>query len=116
VHFTFGPWVLPSYKPYIFTIPHGFCAYNKKESHCTTALFSTSGGFMFPEYRDLITQLKSTDRHFLKLFDKHNELDQTILNMESHVEHGTSEEIEALKKQKLQLKDELYDILKKAQS
>ncbi len=33
---------------------------------------------MFPEYRDLITQLKATDRHFLNLFEKHNELDQRI--------------------------------------
>ena len=28
---------------------------------------------MFPEYRDLITRLKTTDHHFTRLFDKHNE-------------------------------------------
>jgi hypothetical protein len=27
---------------------------------------------MFPEYRDLITQLKTTDSHFLNVYDKHN--------------------------------------------
>ena len=27
---------------------------------------------MFPEYRDLITQLKTSDRHFLQLFNRHN--------------------------------------------
>ena len=43
---------------------------------------------MFPEFRDLITQLKTTDQHFLHLFDKHNELDQQIKNMESHIVHG----------------------------
>ena len=69
---------------------------------------------MFPEYRDLITQLKTTDRHFTRLFDKHNELDQKIKNMESHILPGTHEEIETLKKEKLHLKDELYVILKKA--
>ena len=69
---------------------------------------------MFPEYRDLITQLKTTDRHFLNLFDKHNELDQKIKNMESGVEPATSLTIEALKKEKLVLKDELYQILRKA--
>ena len=47
---------------------------------------------MFPEYRDLITQLKTTDAHFARLFDKHNALDQKIRNMETHVEPGTHEE------------------------
>ena len=69
---------------------------------------------MFPEYRDLITQLKTTDRHFLNVFDKHNELDQKIKNMEAHVEPGTPTEIEILKKEKLVLKDELYTLLRKA--
>lgn len=69
---------------------------------------------MFPEYRDLITKLKHNDQHFTRLFDKHNDLDQKIKNMESHVSPGTHEEIEGLKKEKLLLKDQLYAILKKA--
>jgi len=68
---------------------------------------------MFPEYRDLITQLKTTDRHFLNVFDKHNELDQKIKNMEAHMEPGTPDEIEVLKKKKLAIKDELYTLLQK---
>lgn len=69
---------------------------------------------MFPEFRDLISQLKSSDHHFTRLFDKHNEIDQQIKNMEAHIAPGSHEEIEGLKKEKLQLKDELYAILKKA--
>lgn len=69
---------------------------------------------MFPEYRDLITKLKTTDRHFLNVFDKHNELDQQIKNKEAHIEPATPIEIETLKKEKLALKDELYGILQKA--
>lgn len=69
---------------------------------------------MFPEYRDLITQLKNKDAHFTRLFDEHNALDQTIQNIESHIEVATEAEIEQLKKQKLHLKDELYAILVKA--
>ena len=69
---------------------------------------------MFPEFRDLITQLKTSDQHFLHLFDKHNELDQKIKNMEAHIEGGTHEQIEQLKKEKLHLKDQLYAVLKKA--
>lgn len=69
---------------------------------------------MFPEYRDLITQLKTTDSHFLRLFDQHNELDQKIKNMEAAISSASHEEIERLKKEKLSLKDQLYSVLKKA--
>ena len=69
---------------------------------------------MFPEYRELISQLKTTDAHFTRLFDKHNALDHKIKRMESHEEPGTPVEIEQLKKEKLHLKDELYTILRKA--
>jgi uncharacterized protein YdcH (DUF465 family) len=69
---------------------------------------------MFPEYRELITRLKTTDAHFVHLFDHHNALDQQIKNMESHVEPGSPTEIEALKKEKLLLKDQLYAILRRA--
>ena len=69
---------------------------------------------MFPEYRDLITQLKTTDRHFLRLFDQHNELDQTIKNLEESISPASHEEIERLKKEKLLLKDQVYQVLKKA--
>ncbi len=71
---------------------------------------------MFPEYRDLITQLKTTDNHFSRLFDEHNAADQKIKNMESGIEMATPDEIEVLKKEKLQLKDQLYAILKKAET
>ncbi|QLB14270.1 hypothetical protein A6B39_01810 [Mannheimia granulomatis] len=67
---------------------------------------------MFPEFRDLITQLKQNDLHFARLFDKHNELDQRIKNMEANIELATHEEVEMLKKEKLHLKDQIYAILK----
>ena len=69
---------------------------------------------MFHEYRDLITELKTSDRYFQNLFEKHNTLDQKIKNMEASISPGTHDEIETLKKEKLQIKDQLYTILKKA--
>jgi uncharacterized protein YdcH (DUF465 family) len=69
---------------------------------------------MFPEYRELITQLKTTDHHFVHLFDKHNALDQRIKNFEAQGVGATPEEVETLKKEKLHLKDQLYAILRKA--
>lgn len=69
---------------------------------------------MFPEYRDLITRLKSegTNHRFLHLFDKHNELDQQITGLEDRDVGGTHTELETLKKEKLLIKDELYAILR----
>lgn len=71
---------------------------------------------MFPEYRDLITRLKTEDAHFTRLFDEHNELDQRIKNLEARIELATDAEIETLKKEKLNLKDQLYVILKDRKS
>ena len=69
---------------------------------------------MFPEYRDLITRLKTSDHHFQRVFDQHNALDERIKRMESHIEPGSQVEIETLKKEKLALKDQIYGILRKA--
>ena len=69
---------------------------------------------MFPEFRDLITKLKVEDAYFANLFDKHNQLDQRIKNIESNIELGTHNEVEMLKKEKLRLKDSMYEVLKKA--
>ncbi|HRC60378.1 MAG TPA: YdcH family protein [Candidatus Propionivibrio aalborgensis] len=68
---------------------------------------------MFHEFRDLISELKTTDRYFQILFEKHNTLDQRIKNMESRLEPGTPDEIDVLKKKKLAIKDELYVLLQK---
>ena len=71
---------------------------------------------MFPEYRDLITKLKGNDAHFTRLFDKHNEMDQQIKNMESRLVQATAVEIEILKKEKLQLKDQIYAHLRRVEA
>ncbi len=64
---------------------------------------------MFHEYRDLITELKQKDAHFHKLFDKHNDLDEQIAKLEK--KHADQFEIESLKKEKLKLKDEVYNAI-----
>ena len=69
---------------------------------------------MFPEYRDLISKLKTQDLHFRRLFDEHNALDEKFTEMEKREIPVPDDEIEMLKKQKLALKDELYQILRKA--
>ncbi|ELA08012.1 hypothetical protein MOMA_05611 [Moraxella macacae 0408225] len=74
---------------------------------------------MFPEYRELITQLKTeNDLHFEKLFNAHNELDKEIINLENDPVASVSREteIEAMKKEKLALKDELFTYLESKNS
>jgi len=66
---------------------------------------------MFHEYREEITKLKSSNAHFEKIFDEHNDLDQRIQNAENGLEPLGIVEIENLKKQKLRLKDEAYAMI-----
>lgn len=69
---------------------------------------------MFPEYRALISQLKQEDAHFSKVFEEHNELDHEIIRLEQSPVTSGLDEIEVLKRKKLKLKEELYDMLKRA--
>lgn len=69
---------------------------------------------MLHEYRDVITQMKqnnAANAHFLKIFDKHNTLDNQISKAESGEVHLTDTELEVLKKEKLILKDEAYALI-----
>jgi uncharacterized protein YdcH (DUF465 family) len=85
-------------------------------NHSRPVRAATLEDVMFPEFRDRISQLKTEDAHFARLFDKHNALDQQIKNIEAHIEAGSAEDVENLKKEKLKLKDELYQILKNAEA
>lgn len=69
---------------------------------------------MLHEYRDIITHMKDNgneNAHFLHIFEKHNALDDQIAKAESGDVPMTDLELEALKKEKLLLKDEAYGIL-----
>lgn len=65
---------------------------------------------MFPEFRDLISRLKTTDAHFQRKFDLHNQLDNEISQLEK--EYASDNQVRELKKQKLKLKEELFEMLK----
>jgi uncharacterized protein YdcH (DUF465 family) len=71
---------------------------------------------MFPEYRDLIRQLKQKNAHFSKVFEEHNAIDHEIIRLEQDPVTSSSDQIELLKKQKLKLKDELYILIKRAET
>ena len=68
---------------------------------------------MFPEHRELIAKLRHNDHHFKKLFDKHNDIDHRIKNIESGNAPGSKEDLVKLKKEKLALKDGIYEVIKR---
>ena len=67
---------------------------------------------MFHEDREIVTELKTTNAHFKKVFEAHNELhDKLDKAEEGGVDHIDPNEIERMKKEKLKLKDEAYAMI-----
>ncbi|QDF29497.1 YdcH family protein [Halarcobacter anaerophilus] len=64
---------------------------------------------MFHEDRDVIAQLKQDDARFAKVFERHNALDEEIASLAKDL--GDQFEIESKKKEKLKLKDEIYNMI-----
>ena len=72
---------------------------------------------MFHEDREMVTKLKTSDNHFKKIFDKHNNLHDEIAKVEEGgQDHINPLEIETMKKEKLLLKDEIYSLIVKYKS
>lgn len=71
---------------------------------------------MFPEHRELIAELRQSDTHFKKLFDRHNDIDHLIKNIEEGNANGSKEELAKLKKEKLALKDDIYQVIKRGKT
>jgi len=67
-----------------------------------------------PEYKDQIHSLKLSNKHFEKLFEKYHNLDHQIRRIEEGIETPEDSFSEQLKKQRLQLKDELLGMIKSA--
>lgn len=66
---------------------------------------------MLHEHRDVIAELRQNDAHFAKVFDRHNDLDHEIINLEKA--YADQFEIDTKKKEKLKLKDEIYAMIVK---
>ena len=68
----------------------------------------------FPEYREKIHQLKTTDHHFARLFAEYHDVDHEVYRLEQGAETASGEYLELRKKVRLQLKDQLFRSLKQA--
>lgn len=65
----------------------------------------------FPEHHHTIRHLKMNDTHFAKLFEQYHELDSEVHGIEEGPQGVSDEYLEGLKKRRLQLKDELYQLI-----
>jgi len=68
---------------------------------------------MLHEYRDEIRELKQSNAHFAKIFEKHNDLDQKTTDADEGRIHLSDMELEVMKKEKLLLKDEALMLILK---
>ena len=67
-----------------------------------------------PEHRDTIRHLKMNNSRFSRLFAEYHEVNREVLRIETEVETTSDAYLEEKKKLRLKLKDELYQMIKKA--
>jgi len=66
----------------------------------------------FPEFRDRIHELKTGNPLFATLYKEYQELDKQIFRIEEEIETPSDQYTEELKKKRVHLKDQLYDMLR----
>lgn len=65
-----------------------------------------------PESKEAIHHLKANDYHFARLYDEYHEVESDIHRYETGSENTSDEHLEDLKKQRLRLKDQLFQIIR----
>ena len=65
----------------------------------------------FPEYKDKIQRMKTSNVHFRELFDEYDKVDHRIYRIKMDIEVVTDEALKELKAHLLHLKDEIYSML-----
>lgn len=66
-----------------------------------------------PEHKELIHVLKMKNAHFARLFDEYHDADHEVRRIETGVESTADEYLEQRKKQRLSLKDQLFEMIQK---
>ena len=65
----------------------------------------------FPHYREQIHQLKIKSKRFSKLMGKYEDLDKQVFRIEDGSQPTSDEVVEQLKKERLFLKDQLFELI-----
>ena len=66
----------------------------------------------FPQYLQKMRSLKALDAHFASLFARYDADNRAIATYEQGVGSISDEALETLKKRRLKIKDDIYQILK----
>ena len=66
----------------------------------------------FPEKKDKIHELKTTNTHFRKIFDEYHEVDHEIHKYESGATATTDQHLNELRARRVHLKDHVYTYIK----
>lgn len=69
---------------------------------------------VFPEDAATLHRLKQNHAHFARLADRHHHVNREVHRIETGVEPAGDERLEALKKERLQLLDEIAAMLEQA--
>lgn len=61
----------------------------------------------FPQDAEVLHRLKRTDAHFARLAERHHEVNREIHRIAAEIEAASDERLEALKRERLHLLDEI---------
>jgi uncharacterized protein YdcH (DUF465 family) len=65
----------------------------------------------FPELKDRIHDLKTSDAHFQRLFDDYHDVNREVHRAEAAGINTADDHYEELKRKRMVLKDEIYQML-----
>ena len=65
----------------------------------------------FPEHAARISQLKTSEPHFARLYEEYHEVNRAIHRAETNIEPTDDLHMERMRKERLKLKDALYMML-----
>lgn len=68
----------------------------------------------FPEFKDAIHALKLSNAHFAKLFNEYDDTDKAVNRAENGIDNLGDAALESLKKVRVTLKDQLFQLLQAA--
>lgn len=66
----------------------------------------------FPEYGELMSELRENDSDFARLFDEYHAINAQVIRTEQGVECHSDFYTEDLKKKRALLKDQIYSLLR----
>ncbi|WP_301750748.1 YdcH family protein [uncultured Erythrobacter sp.] len=69
---------------------------------------------VFPDNAEALRELKLNDAHFARLAEQHHEVNREIHRIEAEIDAASDDRLEALKKERLHLLDEIAAMLEAA--